>query len=253
MDTIPQDIPNGKHYTYVLEYPEDYPDDMKAGTVFYVGKGIDDRIEDHERDAKRERGRNTHKLNVIRKIWTNGGQVAKSIIAYFETHEEACMLEIALIFFLPNLTNLTNGGDGSMGYVPTEETLRKLSESHKGHALSEETRRKLIGRISPYKGKTSSEETRKKIKEARAEQVFSEETRLKLSQVRKGHPVSEDTRRKLSEANKGYRHTEDARRKMSEAAKGRKRGPYTEEHRRNISEAKKRKGQQLQISKAFLE
>ena len=52
----------------------------------------------------------------------------------------------------------------------TDETRRKLSESHKGRTLSEEHRRKLSeaikGKTSPRKGVTLSEETRKKMSDA---------------------------------------------------------------------------------------
>ena len=52
----------------------------------------------------------------------------------------------------------------------SEETRRKLSESHKGKKLSEETRRKLSkafkGKPSPNKGKTFSEEWRRNLSEA---------------------------------------------------------------------------------------
>ena len=65
--------------------------------------------------------------------------------------------------------NLTYGGDG--GGIPTEETRRKMSESHKGilkgKPKSEEHRRKmsqsLKGKPSPNKGKSMSEEQKLKI------------------------------------------------------------------------------------------
>lgn len=43
----------------------------------------------------------------------------------------------------PNGYNLTDGGDGLKGYSPSEETKRKLSESHKGKKRSEETKKKM--------------------------------------------------------------------------------------------------------------
>ena len=56
----------------------------------------------------------------------------------------------------------------------------------KGHALSDETRRKLSESL---KGKTRaqfSDETRNKMSEAKKGRTFSEETRKKMSEVRKG-------------------------------------------------------------------
>lgn len=66
----------------------------------------------------------------------------------------------------------------------TEETRRKMSESHKGH--------------------TVSEETRCKISEANKGRTFSEESRIKMSESRKGRTFSEESRRKMSEAKKRY-------------------------------------------------
>ena len=56
----------------------------------------------------------------------------------------------------------------------------------KGHALSDETKRKLSESL---KGKTRaqfSDETRRKMSEAKKGRTFSDETRRKMSEVRKG-------------------------------------------------------------------
>ena len=98
-----------------------------------------------------------------------------------------------------------------------------------------------------------SDETRRKMSESHRGKVLSEETKKKMSESHKGHLVSEETRRKIGEKHKGLRHTEEARRKMSESLKGRvlteehkrkmsealKGRPLSEEHKRKVSEAKK--------------
>lgn len=77
--------------------------------------------------------------------------------------------------------NLTDGGDGSVGYVPTKETLKKLSESHKGlvsgnkgNKYSEETRKKIseskkkyVGEKNPFFGKKHSRESIAKMSETK--------------------------------------------------------------------------------------
>lgn len=78
--------------------------------------------------------------------------------------------------------NMTLGGEGIVGRVPSEETLRKLSEAGKG--------------------KVASEETRRKISLANIGKVFSEEHRRKISVARMGRVVPEETRRKMSESHK---------------------------------------------------
>lgn len=50
--------------------------------------------------------------------------------------------------------------------ILTPEQLKKMSESHKGKKLSEEHRKKLMGRIPWNKGISPSEETRNKISES---------------------------------------------------------------------------------------
>ena len=128
--------------------------------------------------------------------------------------------------------NIANGGKGSAGYHPSEETRRKMSEMRKGKKHSEEWTRKISeakkgkhhseewnkkiskvmkGRPSTMKGKHRSEETKKKISEAlRGQAAWN-----------KGKKMSEETRRKLSEAKKGKHPSEESNRKRSETLKGR--------------------------------
>ena len=123
--------------------------------------------------------------------------------------------------------NLTIGGDGQVGFKHTEETKRKLSESHKGK--------------TSHKGYKNSEETRKKISESNKGQTpwnkgipHTEESKMKMSESHKGKTSgmkgkhhTEESRRKNSESNKGktpwnigISKSEETRRKQSEAMKG---------------------------------
>ena len=132
----------------------------------------------------------------------------------------------------PNGYNLSEGGDG---VLPSEETRRKMSKSHKG-------------KIPPNKGIPMSEEQKKKLSES-----------LKGRNVwNKGIPMSEEQKKKLSEShkgqippNKGKHHTEESKKKMSESLKGLFSGEkhpmfgkhHTEESKKKISE--KQKGKKL--------
>ena len=63
-----------RYYVYTLAYPN--------GEVFYVGKGVGNRMYHHEVEAAstaRVAYRNRKKLEVIREVWASGGQVQKSI------------------------------------------------------------------------------------------------------------------------------------------------------------------------------
>ena len=187
-------------------------------------------------------------------------------------------LEVAYIAnfntVVPHGYNLTHGGDR---VIFSEETRRKMSESHKGKTLSEEHRRKIseagkgrkfsaeqrrkisesLSRNHPKfceerytetrrkmseakKGKLRSAETRRKISEAQRGKVISAEQRRKISEAHKGRRLSREHRRKISEANKGKTHSAETRRKISEIHKGKKRPPRSADVRRRMSEAQKR-------------
>ena len=118
--------------------------------------------------------------------------------------------------------NSTLGGEGVLGYVFTEEQLvnhrywlgkhhseetkQKLSKLKTGTKLSEETRRKISeshkGRPSNFKGKKMSAETRQKLIEIHKGlkchcTPHSLEARLKISKALSGRQVSQETREKL--------------------------------------------------------
>ena len=153
----------------------------------------------------------------------------KSRIIYLKqnlTEEEAFRHEIYMIDVFGRidlgtgiLYNRTNGGEGPSGWVPSEETRRKISEAGKGHIVLEETKIKMS---EARKGKTHSEESKIKMSEARKGKTQSEETRRKNSEAHKGKTHSEETRRKISEAKKDKTYSEESKRKMSEAKKGAK-------------------------------
>lgn len=114
-------IPNPSSLTYYV-YTLSRPD----GRVFYVGKGCGRRVEEHEKEAKKECS--CHKCKVIRKIWRDGGDVKRSIV--FETNDElrAYQYERDLIarIGLMNLTNVLPGG--SLSDPPRRCSDKPMSE-----------------------------------------------------------------------------------------------------------------------------
>ena len=159
-------------------------------TPYYIGKGKEDRIYSKQKNIKPPKD--------------------KSRIIFLKknlTEEEAFKHEIYMIDVFGRkdlgtgiLHNRTDGGEGSSGCIPSEETKRKLSEVNKGKIVSEETRKKIS---ETSKGKTLSEEHIKKISEANKGHAVSEETKRKLSEAHKGNTLSEEHKRKLSEVRKG--------------------------------------------------
>jgi hypothetical protein len=132
------------------------------------------------------------------------------------TEEEAFKHEIYMIAVFGRkdlgtgiLHNRTDGGEGKSGWVASEETRRKMSESGKVKIYSEEHRKK-IGESN--KRRIVSEETRRKM----SERIRSEETRRKMSESGKVKIFSEEHRRKMTEATQ----SKETRKKMSEAKKG---------------------------------
>ena len=166
-------------------------------TPYYIGKGKEDRIYSKQKNIKPPKD--------------------KSRIIFLKqnlTEEEAFKHEKYMIAVFGRkdlgtgiLHNRTDGGEGSSGCIPSEETRRKIGETSKGRTLSEEHKRKLI---EANKGKTHSEESKRKM--SKAHKNPSEETKRKMSEAKKGK----------TPWNKGKNHSEESIRKISEATKGRK-------------------------------
>lgn len=97
-----------QYYVYELIDPRD-------SSVFYVGKGMRNRVDAHEKEA--ERGRVSRKCDRIRDILTQGGVVGKRIVQRFGDEQEAYDFEVELIarHGLSNLTNVAIGGGTSNG------------------------------------------------------------------------------------------------------------------------------------------
>lgn len=112
-------ISRAKFYVYILSKP--------SGEPFYVGKGCGRRVFSHEREAKLNT-RMSHKLNVIRKIWQDGGKVLTTFDSFHFSSESASNREIELITTIGRLdigtgplTNKTTGGDGVLPLAPNAE------------------------------------------------------------------------------------------------------------------------------------
>jgi hypothetical protein len=253
----------GQFYTYILKRPNGQP--------FYVGKGNCKgfRIENHTKEALRNKGQNRLKINIIRKIWEEGNQIDYEIVLFSDLEEMAFDKEMELISFYGRvdkhtgiLANMTDGGEGLIGAIHSEEQNKKNSEWHKGKPVWNKDRKGL--QVSWNKGKKVSEKTRLKMSQSQKGRVCSEETKQKLSesckgknkgrihskQVRqhmsdghkgqiawnKGIPCSEEVKNKLSKMRKGILHTIETKKKISESQKGK---VFSDEHKEKISKGRK--------------
>jgi group I intron endonuclease len=115
--------------------------------------------------------------------------------------------------FDKNGYNLTDGGDGCIGYKHTEESNRKNSEWHKGRPnkykgvpMSEEFRRKLMGKshVAWNKGIPMTKEAKEKLSKSKKGKkpwnlglLMKEESKKKVSESNKGKKLSNDHIEKL--------------------------------------------------------
>jgi hypothetical protein len=128
---------------YVYRY------NREDGTPYYIGKGKGDRY------------RNRHNVPVPKD---------RSRIVFIETNmseQDAFDLEVELIAHYGRkdlgtgiLRNLTDGGEGSSGYIVSEEQRQKISMSLTGRKQSQETKDKRADSRSWY---THHQETKEKI------------------------------------------------------------------------------------------
>jgi hypothetical protein len=188
------------------------------------------------------------------------------------TEEEAFKHEIYMIAVFGRkdlgtgiLRNKTNGGDGISGYVVSDETRKKMSESHKGEnnhfynkSHSQETKDKMsdlnkgkyVGDKNPMFGKNHSQEVKDRISESKQGKYVgnknpmfgknhSQEVKDKISNLKKGKTHSDESKRKMSESHKGEKnyfygksHSQETKDKISKANTGK---PCSEERKQNIS------------------
>jgi hypothetical protein len=176
--------------------------------VFYVGIGK------KEKRAFIKNKRTKYWKNIVNKVGYSVNIIHKDI-----DWEEAKNIEKYLIkeygrkdLGKGNLVNMTDGGDGTLGFIISEERRQKFIEINKGNFL----------------GKTHSEENRQKMSERNKGntnmlgKTHSEKAKKKMSEAKKGKPKSEEHIKKVSEANKGKPKSEEHKNKIREAKRNKK-------------------------------
>lgn len=127
------------YYIYIYYCQNDIP--------FYVGYGKNNRMFAHLNEARKKPKPSSgeHKLNKIRKILKDGFEPRIEIVASNLSRDEAIELEIELIekfgradLGLGPLTNMTKGGDGTVGW--SDELRSKFSEKRKGFISAKDTK-----------------------------------------------------------------------------------------------------------------
>lgn len=149
---------------------------------FYVGKGKGNRMNAHLSECNlSDDACNVFKKSIIKKINKIGLSPIIRVISSNLTNDEANAQERFLVKMIGrrdkkrgSLVNLTDGGDGTLGFTLSDESINKMRETKK--------RKFKNGEIEVWnkglKG-TYSEEYRKKISEGKKGLAFSKEERLK--------------------------------------------------------------------------
>jgi len=160
----------------------------RNGTIFYVGQTVDlkNRLSNHKVEINK--GNKLYCYNKIRKEIRETGKNFKDFVGIIENDVEKDKLDERETFHIRNfriqgykLTNLTDGGRGSIGF--SEQTQKKAAAKRIGHKFSEETRKKLS---EARKGMKFSAEHLKNLSIARRKRTISEESRKKASLTSKG-------------------------------------------------------------------
>jgi hypothetical protein len=179
-----------------------------AGSFYYIGKGKGDRKTSGQRTIPAP---------------TDHGNIVT--FSYSMSEPDAFQLEMLLIHMhgrIDNgtgcLRNLTDGGEGSSGYVHTEEGRVKMSTVRTGKRQSAQT---VAKRVAKNIGKKRTPETKAKIGAANRGKKPSAETLAKLSAVRRGAKRSPEHLAKLIAGRKGKKLSPEHRAKIAEAHKQR--------------------------------
>lgn len=181
---------------------------LDTNQPFYIGIGKDERY--YFRATKKSQ-RNIHWKRIVAKT-----DYRVEILMDDITYDEAKAKEIEFIKLygrinLSNgpLCNMTDGGEGNVGYIPTEETRKKLSNSikewNKNRVRSEKEIKSLSQRMKLYQNdpdfirkKNEGLRNSKKLKAFNASRKglpgikHTEETKLKMSLARIGKKVAKE-------------------------------------------------------------
>lgn len=197
-----------RFYVYAIFRPWD-------GSPCYIGKGMEDRINQHRRAGANHY--NPMLADIFKEAKRLGIEVPIAKIRQSLTNGEALDTEIALISAIGRgglgpLVNMTDGGEGMSGHKASEDHKRKISAAQKHRA-------------------PASAETRAKISAARKGTKASEETRKKLSAAKIGN------RNAAGQDRSWFRHTAASKAKLSASRQGIA-GSFTGKKHTNVTRKK---------------
>lgn len=182
---------------YGLFHPE--TDELR-----YIGKTVktlSSRLSNHIYNAKVTK-HNKHLSNWILKLLYED---KKPVIKCLEECDEKVWQEREQFWISTNsnLINLTEGGDGSLGFLHNPEVIEKIRASRIGFKHTEEFKRQKSIFFKSIKR--------------------TEEWKSNISKSKKGKKATEQAKKNLSDSHKGYKMPEEQKEKIRQALKGRSR------------------------------
>ena len=199
------------------------------GNIRNVGKTSRDltlRLNEHIRDARS--GTKNHRCNWIRSMLSKG--LRPTIELQTEVSSDGCRAEIAYIAYYKkmgvNLTNGTDGGEGTTGLIPvnkgktglyhhTEETKRRIRDGGKGRIVSEATREKTRATLT---GVPRPEDVKRKIREKLTGRRLPEEHCRHIGDSKRGRTQSEEHVARRVASRCWYRPTEETIKRARDSA-----------------------------------
>ncbi len=186
---------------------------LDTNQVFYVGIGSKRRPTDYQR-ANRTSRRNKFWTAIVNKC---GHRVEIVLDNISWDVAQAKERELIATYGRRNiktgsLVNLTDGGEGCVGMILTEEHKSKIGAANKGIPRTAE--QKEINRLA-HIGKKTSEETKQKLRLSASGRRHSEESIALMRRVQTGKKYSNESKAKMSIAKIGKRQSAETVAKKS--------------------------------------
>lgn len=191
--------------------------DPRTDRVRYVGATLRGKKRFNEHLSRAVTSGKTHRDCWIRSLIALGLRPIYQVIEQGEGDgwQEAERRWIAHYRETSDLVNLTDGGEGFPGYIPSPELRQKWSVMRAGVPYPPD-------RVPAMKGKHHTPEARAKIGAAGTGRRHTRETREKLSKAHKGKVLSAEHIEKMAAAKRGKRHTPEHNAKIAASTTNRK-------------------------------
>lgn len=176
--------------------------DKATKELRYIGKTcskLEKRLYNHIWEAENSNYK-THKINWLNQLIENGDVPEIMVLEEYPSEETAYKAEQELIEYYKSigckLVNTLNGGQGPIGFSPSEETREKKRQAMK--ALN------FGGENNPFYGRHHTEETKALLSEIGKSKPIYKRTQAhldRMSKIHKGKKISEEQKAQLREAN----------------------------------------------------